>query len=142
MTAVKWVVTKLQRDKTASFWEMSGREVTRCYDKSTLHLPQNFMTHRFLDPSAFPEESGNHPGKKSGKSQNKSPDPPSLGLWDLLAFFPCEDFVAFLCLFLSFERKGWRGRKKGHIETDEARSGAPPFEIGKPPVETPPFTGP
>ena len=30
MEAVKWVVAKLQGDKTASFcWKMSGREVTR-----------------------------------------------------------------------------------------------------------------
>ena len=56
MQAVKWVVAKLQGDKTASFCrEMSGREVTGSLSNQHPSLPWNFITHGFLDPSAFPD---------------------------------------------------------------------------------------
>ena len=55
MQAAKGVVAKLQGDKTASFsWEMRSREVTGEINQHP-NLPWNFITHAFLDPSAFPE---------------------------------------------------------------------------------------
>ena len=53
--AVKWVVAKLQGDKTASFCRKDER--MRSYRVTNQHpnLPWNFMTHGFLDPSAFPD---------------------------------------------------------------------------------------
>ena len=56
MQAVKWVVSKLQGGKTASFCRnISGREVTG----GQISIPifhGNSITHGFLDPSAFPEK--------------------------------------------------------------------------------------
>ena len=56
MQAVKWVVAKLQGDKTASFCRES--EWSRSYREINQHpnLPWNFITHGFLDPSTFPEK--------------------------------------------------------------------------------------
>ena len=59
MQAVKRAVAKLQGDKTASFsGEMSGREKMQgdksAYLSSMELYPWNFMTHGFLDLSAFP----------------------------------------------------------------------------------------
>ena len=59
MQAVKWVVAKLQVDKTASFCrKMSGREDAARYKEINQHhsLPWNFMTHGLLHPSAFPRK--------------------------------------------------------------------------------------
>ena len=60
MQAVKWVVAKLQGDKHASFcremsWSRSYREINQHSS-----LPWNFITHGFLDPSAFPERRMSH----------------------------------------------------------------------------------
>ena len=51
----KWVVAKLQGDETALFCGKNER--SRRYRVTNQHpgLPLNFMTHGFLDPSAFPE---------------------------------------------------------------------------------------
>ena len=56
MQAVKWAVAKLEGDKTAFF--LQGNEWPRSCRETNQHLslPWNFITHGFLDPSAFPED--------------------------------------------------------------------------------------
>ena len=55
MKVVKWVVAKLQGDKkTASCWRVTNPHPG---------LPWNFMTHGFLDPSAFPDKTTTGDGR-------------------------------------------------------------------------------
>ena len=56
MQAVKWMVAKLQGFETAFF--LQGNEWWRSYKEINRHpsLPWNYITHGFLDPSAFPDK--------------------------------------------------------------------------------------
>ena len=55
MQAVKWAGAKLQGDKNASFCR--EMEWSRSYKETNQHPSPswNFITHGFLDPSAFPD---------------------------------------------------------------------------------------
>ena len=55
MKAVKWLVAKLQGDKTASFCRENERSRSYREMNQRPNLPWNSITHGILEPSAFPE---------------------------------------------------------------------------------------